>query len=254
MNIALKILLFRFLDIIPIRLFIRHTGQFFNKKNTSPAISLLRSYVSDRYKRGTDEEQRRLGLLLWQSPSATAWFQNRTFSKETVERFRAATLRSGAERICEIGTGNGALLYALSSATRGSFTGVDLSREQIAVNEERYSATSLRFIAADILEYLPLSAADFYFSYVSLTTFTPEMVRELFALLAKKSLAVTIAMYEPADNESMRADSSKIRGDLAYHHNYITIAKTAGFDILEETPDQSGFVFLVCRHETSQSL
>jgi hypothetical protein len=228
-----------------------HYGQYiWDKNNNSLFVSYIRNYFSRYYENAEPNEQKRIGLLFWRSRAAARYFKNRVFSDSVVGRFYDVISKYDGYAVCEIGTGNGELINGLSRRLANNrFIGVDLSNEQIRANKSRYlENTKLEFSCSDILEYLKNNALKemVYISYVSLTTFTPDAVNELFTMIAKSAAPAVLALYEPADPIIANGDQSALRGGLAYSHNYITLAKKHGFDILVQQQFGS-FMWLVCK-------
>ncbi|MBL7196747.1 MAG: class I SAM-dependent methyltransferase [Candidatus Omnitrophica bacterium] len=238
------------LDLIPKGTLIHHVQHIFDKRNSSLFVSFLRGYFSECYKTADSDEQKRIGFLLWRSKAATHYFKNRTPSELIIDRFHSVIKKFDGYLVCEIGTGNGYLVNALSQrSTYSNFIGLDLNNEQIQINKRTYTDNNkLDFICGDINDYIRGVGLreTVYISYVSLTTFTLESVNELFELIAKKPVSSVLVLYEPVEPDVAKGNRSSLRSDMAYGHNYITLAKKNGFDTLSY--DHSGsFLWFACK-------
>ena len=60
-----------------------------------------------------------------------------------------------AERILDIGCGNGALAYDVAEKSQAHVTAIDLNPENIAKANQDYSHPRVRYVVGDILQKLP---------------------------------------------------------------------------------------------------
>ncbi len=243
-------LLKKFQFLIPESIFIRYTKGVLDKKDTSFTTSIVRNYFSNLYKNANPEKKKRLGLLMWRSEAAIQYFKNRNTPKPIIDKFLSITKQYNSFDICEIGTGNGYLINALSKhVSNERLFGIDLNDKQIKINQETYKNNhKVKFICEDIIKYIKNDAEKYttvYISYVSLTTFTPEMIVELFKSISKRTTSSLIIIYEPIDSNTAAGNESILRSGLSYAHNYTTIAKQCGLTIIEELLDHP-FLWLVC--------
>lgn len=224
--------------LIPESILVYYAKRIFDKKDKSLITLIIRNCFSERYKNATAEEKKKLGLLVWRSKGAAHYFKNRTHSEKIINKFTGIIQKNNNFDVCEIGTGNGNLMSILSkSYPNNNFYGIDLSDEQIKINRVVYKTNpKIHFITADILEYIQnnIKNPTIYISYVSLTTFTPEMVNDLFKYIAERKTPSIIVIYEPIESNKADGENSIIRSGLAYAHNYITIAKQNGFTTIDK--------------------
>lgn len=240
--------------IIPEKVFIKYAKGILVKKDKSFLTKIVRIYFNELYKHATPEKKKQLGLMVWGSKAAIQYFQERTYSKSTVNQFLSVILEHSDYDICEIGTGNGKLVAEISKQLPNrKFIGVDLNDEQIKINKSTYQEKNLQFVCADILEYVKNTPnrPTIFISYVSFTTFTPQMIRELFDLINHHKSYSIIVLYEPIESNTPDSNQSILRSGLAYAHNYTTIAKQKGFEIEEENIN-TPFLWLICKAHNNQ--
>ena len=236
--------------LIPESIVIPYSEKIFDKKDNSLLNLFARNYFKQRYKNASQEGKKRLGLLIWRSKTALNYFKNRVYDKLIIDRFNKIIQQNSEFDICEIGTGDGNLIMELSKHSQNRhFVGIDLNSEQININKKNFkNIPGVDFVCADILEYIQKdnNKPTLYISHVSLTTFTPEMVTELFKFIAKRNAPSILAIYEPIESKKPDGDQSAERDGLAYAHNYITIAKKLELTIIEKI-SVSPFLWFVCR-------
>lgn len=237
---------------LPKRILMGRVEGLFNKKDNTLLTLSLRRYFDKCYKNSDTEGQKELSSLLWRSSAATGYFQQRDFSENIVNKFYSIILESNCSSVCEIGTGNGRLIGALSRMIPDCFfKGIDLNENQIELNTVYYSDNKrLSFISKDALGYLAEDTdteKKVYISYVSLTTFTPEMANRFFEIIAKRSAPSVVVIYEPVPGSVAGSNISQKRDGLAYAHNYITIVEKNHF-IIKQKSFADGFLWLVCEY------
>lgn len=237
---------------VPKRVLIFLSPNIFVKSVDSFYYRIVRKIFSYHFKNVDSAEKKELIDLLWKSGGARRYF----LSREVIDKYEAAKLIKIMEEhsnypVCEIGTGNGSLLNFLAEHFSGrDFIGIDLNKKQIDINKRKYKKTSINFICADAMDYIRDGSdrETFFITRVTLTTLTPDIVKSFFALIKEKKPGSVVAVLEPTSLEILNSEVSEIRGGLAYAHNYVTMVKRAGLEILDTHFDaRNNLVYLFLR-------
>lgn len=250
MKKIIKFILYKILYFFPQATLIKYSQGFFDKKNSSLFTTIIRGYLGECYKKGETEEQKELGYDLWRSRAATDYLGKRAVPDSLVNKFRDVIINNSEYDVYEIGTGNGYLIKSLSEKIPGrKFIGIDLNAEQIIDNKNNIISNSINFVCEDAIKYVKKAVFEkaIFVSYVTFTTFTPDSVSSFFESISHKGHPAVIAICEANRPGVAESESSELRGNLAYSHNYITLAKKHGFDIIETSFSEQGQLFwLVC--------
>jgi len=252
MKKVLKFILYKILRLFPRKLLVGYSQSFFDKKDNSFSVKIVRGFLGECYESGTMDIQKDIGFALWRSKAATNYLSKRTIPDSVVEKFANVIINNPGYDVCEIGAGNGYLIEILSKKIPGrKFVGVDLNEDQIINDSQRFEGNNLlKFVCADAVEYVENMIFDktIFISYISLTTFTPDAVQCLFESISFKKQPSFLVICEANKSGVADAEKSELRGNLAYSHNYITIAKKYNFDIISySTNQETGLFWLVCQ-------
>jgi len=145
--------------------------------------------------------------------------------------------------LVEIGTGNGDVLNYLESnfPEIEKFIGIDLSKEQIKINKEKYKENlRLEFINADVLEWVKTEGRKntlFVTSNGVFEYFTEQQLREFIKYVYSlgKVLFVTIEPNEKGHDFEMKPNSIVYGGERSFSHNYCKIFQDYGFTIFHHS-------------------
>jgi len=143
----------------------------------------------------------------------------------------------------EIGTGNGDVLHYLETnfPKIDKFIGIDLSTEQIKINQERYKEHSkLEFVTADALEWVKKEGRKnmiFMTSNGVFEYFTEQQLREFVGYTSRLG-QVLFVIIEPTvlDHNYELNPNSIIYGiEKSFSHHYAKIFQDSGFTIFHHS-------------------
>jgi hypothetical protein len=215
------------------------------------ANSILRGLKRQYYSKSDEEIRRMNRTLLWGSEPGILFHKHRKklyMDEEESQKIflkykgrlvnHISTLlskRSDYHTICEIGTGNGMLLDYMSKRYKNisKFIGVDLNREQVLENRERYKSTNLEFVHMEITDWIKTKCADrtIFVSTTTLMHFTLNELKELLELIISKFSKSAVALNEPTHPDILGDQPSKPGAVLAYFHNYNYLFTQLGYYI-----------------------
>jgi SAM-dependent methyltransferase len=213
---------------------------------------LIRLYLGERASHDAAQlEALHKGFWAHQTPGQ--WFGKTAerFSRQAIplvsdiiERCTPEIEARQIRRVCELGAGDGQGLDLLQRHWKGpnEFVGVDLAKEQIELNRERYP--NLRFDCADLTEWVRSHAAP-QSIYVTLFGVLEYLSQDsVSALLARivagspRSLVLFVEPLSPEFDLDRQPDSQVLGVEFSYSHNYPRLLEAAGLEILvqEERP------------------
>ena len=145
--------------------------------------------------------------------------------------------------LVEIGTGNGKVLEYLKNRFPqiSSFIGIDLSKEQVAENKQRYQAEKqMKFVAQDGLEWMMKNARNHLIIVTSggvLEYFTPSKLKRLLEHLSnfQDILFVAIEPKGPHHNFKKNPNTELYGPERSFSHNYPVLFQNAGFVLWHES-------------------
>ncbi len=210
---------------------------------------LMRFYLAEKNSRkGCEKQLANLHKKFWRGSSGTKFHEitrkgsafklNENFSAVVAAALNHVR-QQNLKNLVEIGCGNGDVLRYMANILNQdieSFIGLDLSSEQIKVNNSDNTNRKIRFIHADALEWInswDRNDTLFMTHRGVLEYFTEEMVDLLFHYLSRKHNS--ILLIEPIDHAADldRQTSSYVFGqEYSFSHNYPELLKSSTFRIL----------------------
>ena len=196
-----------------------------------------------------------------QDPTTHTYVLNYRMSDEV-----AALIEKGAKKVINFGVSCAFVDHELAQRfPEVSLVGVDRSPKTKELNERHFAAPNLRFVAADIREYLAEEdATESVFVHVRTATFLlPTAISEVYRAAAASGCRYVLGMEPVGWSEQLQGfyqfsdapqDSVVVRGAF-FIHNYPALLKEAGFevrrfDLLEyphPSPDMRNLRFIAQR-------
>ena len=187
---------------------------------------------------------------LWRGAAGKAWHdlahtrladpEERAREFETVRGPLVAALEDMANAgrvttVCEIGTGNGLFLEHLATRLGAvkRLVGLDLSEAQIRDNRARPADVRLEFVVADAAEWVDRHAEP-HTGFVACETLEFLREDEMLRLLAHIRAHVpggAVAVLAGSSLEQGTGAASVPRAATAFHHDYATLLRRAGFTV-----------------------
>ena len=148
--------------------------------------------------------------------------------------------------LVEIGTGNGDVLHYLASTFPeiDKFIGIDLSIEQIKINQEKYKENiRLEFIDSDAFEWVKKEGREnmiFMTSNGVFEYFTEQQLREFIKYTNNLGQALFIIIEPNVLNHNFELNSNSIVYGIekSFSHNYSKIFQDYGFEIFHHSKKQ----------------
>ncbi|WP_281337392.1 class I SAM-dependent methyltransferase [Flavobacterium eburneipallidum] len=145
--------------------------------------------------------------------------------------------------LVEIGVGNGDVLHYLSLnfPEIDNFIGIDLSSEQIKINQDKYKENSkLEFVSADVLEWIKKEGRQdmiFVTSNGVFEYFTEQQLREFIEYVhgLGRVLFVTIEPNAIGHDFELNPNSIIYGIERSFSHNYNKIFQDYGFTIFHQS-------------------
>lgn len=158
---------------------------------------------------------------------------------------------------CEIGCGSGLVIAHFAERTQQipRFIGVDLSPEQVAVNEQRYRDPRISFVGADAIAWIQErnTAGWTFLSYGGVLEYIPqERLRGFLRALASKAPAA-FGIVEPIAegfDPEQATESIRFGAERSLSHPYVRMFTEAGFQVTwkqEVRVEGMRFLMLVAR-------
>lgn len=173
-----------------------------------------------------------------------------------VDRLVGAAQAAGCKSLLEIGCGSGRVLahFAQHAPSIDRFIGVDLSPQQVSVNQQRFPDPRIQFVAGDAVEHIKAHGGSHraYLSYGGVLEYLPQArLQGLLDLLATRS-PVVFGIVEPvaADFDLQGSVSVHYGAERSLSHPYAHMFRQAGFDIVwqeESRVDGHRFLMLVAK-------
>lgn len=144
--------------------------------------------------------------------------------------------------LVEIGTGSGSVLNYLSGKFPRiqKFIGIDLSLEQVAINNKKFEGSKMEFVASDGYDWIMKHAQSnmIFVTYGGvLEYFTEQRISELLSHINKLRNIIFVAI-EPvgADHDFNVTPHTQLYGsERSFSHNYPRLFKEAGFNLWHES-------------------
>ncbi len=183
-----------------------------------------------------------IGVFSWNNSFKDNFLPNCTFIFEILkEKFFKDEAQF--DNLVEIGVGNGDVLNYLASnfPEIDKFIGIDLSVEQIMINQEKYKGNSkLVFIATDVLEWIKKEGRKntiFVTSNGVFEYFTEQQLREFIKYVHSlgRVLFVTIEPNDIDHDFELNPNSIVYGGERSFSHNYGKIFQDYGFTIFHQS-------------------
>lgn len=222
-----------------------------NKNNLSISERLMRASLMQKLEKVQDYETiAAQNREFWINRNATELFSELedtfktdflphcTFIFELLKK-ELSTSAVKFSTLVEIGTGNGDVLNYLSSEFPeiNRFIGIDLSRDQIDLNNIKFNANKkLEFVAADAFDWVKeygVGNTIFVTSRGVLEYFLEPRLQELFNEVNRLGTTIFIAIEPNGANHDFDSHpNSQLYGhEPSFSHNYPKLFENAGFDI-----------------------
>ncbi len=140
--------------------------------------------------------------------------------------------------LCEIGCGSGYVIDHLAQRWPGleKFTGIDLSADQIRLNQGNFTNPKLNFVAGDAAAWIDANATPgtAFLTYSGVLEYFTEPALATMLKRLSRSGPVCFALLEPIAREhDLDADprSHLYGSERSFSHNYPRLFKEAGFTI-----------------------
>jgi len=183
-----------------------------------------------------------IDVFSWNNSFTSNFLPNCTFLLDIVkEKFFENEIQF--DTLVEIGTGNGDVLHYLETnfPKIDKFIGLDLSSEQIKINQEKYKENiRLEFVNSDVLEWVKKEGRKntiFMTSNGVFEYFTEQQLREFVEYIngLGKVLFVVIEPTEIDHNFQQNPNSIIYGMEKSFSHNYVKIFKDYGFTIIHHS-------------------
>ncbi|MEO8215999.1 MAG: class I SAM-dependent methyltransferase [Acidobacteriota bacterium] len=226
------------------------TMPFWNEKISNNVVDrLIRFHIARAAGKSPDGAAfEQLHRNFWQKQNPEGWYESthrRALTEYVpfVDRVLPAIIpfleRYSIERICDIGTGSGAILNHLREMHGGTvnrFTGIDLSASEMEKN--RFVYPEMEFITADAVQWIPEHATDrtMYltvggvFEYLSQGT----LEKTLRNLRQRTDDSIVVLICEPMETEfDLERDlqSRPFGSELSFLHNYPHLLSHTGWRV-----------------------
>ncbi len=228
--------------ILPQSFQVRVRDEFFTARGpTGMFADIVRAEVNRRhYSADTEEVRRHAREFFWGSTPGKRWHDlgkerfrdvdayNREFlgPRRPLIRHLSDLLTTTEEyrTICEIGTGNGMFLCALSEEFPSirRFIGMDFNKEQILENQVAYKNSCLEFLHGEVRDWIQSECVDgtIFVGCETFEFFTRKELEELFRLVRQTVKPAAIAIFALVESGSLGNGVSQPRGSLAFSHDY----------------------------------
>ncbi len=183
-----------------------------------------------------------IDVFSWNNSFTANFLPNCTFLLDIVkEKFFKNEIQF--DTLVEIGTGNGDVLHYLETnfPKLDKFIGLDLSTEQIKINQERYKENlRLKFVNTDALEWVKKEGRKntiFMTSNGVFEYFTEQQLRE-FVEYTNSLGQVLFVSIEPTvlnHNYELNPNSIIYGMEKSFSHNYDKIFQDSGFKIIHHS-------------------
>jgi hypothetical protein len=158
--------------------------------------------------------------------------------KDIVQRINPFLVDHKIQTVCEFGTGDGQWLNYLSQqwGMVQRFIGVDLSANQVAINQQRYP--HLEFVTSDLVSWTEANAAPstLYHTNSGVLEYLSEAsVKHLIRILKDRAKNSILFLIEPiyGDYDLDQDTTSKIIGhEHSYTHNYVYLLEATGIEVI----------------------
>ncbi len=216
-----------------------------------PHERLIRNSLQHRaITKGDHEALQKYLIDYWNSPFSQEFFSTFTYRfEELFLRFHTDIATNLAEqlsalpqdqevKLVEVGCGDGKVLQYLAEHVPrvNHFTGLDLSKEEIANCQERYpNEKKMDFTAEDIFDWLEANtdtALVFFTNGGVLEYFTREQLERLFTLVRNRPQPRWIALTETLASDHLldkEPETFPYGRELAFSHNYSALLSESGF-------------------------
>jgi hypothetical protein len=191
----------------------------------------------------SEEEQLKIAKCLWSGTGGLQWFNDQenlgTFNLKKrqimVKQIKKLLESGNFKTICEIGVGDGYFLDYLQKETKAEcFIGIDINKQQIEKNAEKYK--TLRFICGDLVpeEIRKISKSNIIFiACRTLTMLTQSKLEHTIKQIAQMA-GSAVCIFEQSQIDLEREFQSKVRGVFFYSHNYPYLFLKHGFKIRDK--------------------
>lgn len=183
-----------------------------------------------------------IDVFSWNNSFETNFLPNCTFLLDILnEKFLEND--SPFDTFVEIGTGNGDVLHYLETkfSTIKKFIGIDLSSEQIRLNQEKYREhPKLEFVTADVLEWVKKEGrahSIFMTSNGVFEYFTENQLRQFVAYTASLGPVLFVVIEPTVQNQNFELNPNSIIYGIekSFSHHYAKIFDDYGFTIFHHS-------------------
>lgn len=230
---------------------------FFVKGHTGFLVTAIKKELDKQYHSLSEQDKRRLNRKkFWGGAAGKKWHDTtRESYRNTEKKFTNEFIKlklpligqisellsegSSYHTLCEIGTGNGVFLEYLSRQFPfiEKWVGIDLNMEQIRENNETYSGSSLKFVHAEIMDWVntQCEAGTIFVGRTTFEYFTQSELTELLKLIYEKVNPAAIALCEPVCARTVEGSDSIPRDSgISFYHHYPFLLEQCNYRIFRQ--------------------